>query len=313
MTKMLTKEKLLERWNNCLNNENEQIRVDAEHILELFICKNRFGNRQIILKTNKKIKQIKSSNSINVEHLLGQDGKYIVRLELKRQDLDDEFIHLSYDLIESSHDFNQEELAVNCFTEKFFKWQLLLDNMKSELLSDNEIKGLIGELIFIKDRIKTEESLKVLEAWKIHEDAEKDFVFENSWFEIKTVSSSSDKITISSLEQLDHYNNGEIIINFVDKLERDIKEAITLPFLIEQIRQSLQTSIAIQQFNKKLLYKGYVERIEYQEKFFKFYYMNRYCVNENFPMITRSNVPLNIVAARYDINIKAIEGWLIKE
>lgn len=312
--KLLIKEELLRRWDECPNDGTSQIRVDATHLLDIFISRSVIGNRQIMLITKRRIKKLKSSNSISVEHLLTADGKFVVKFELQRSGLDLEFVYLCYDLIESSRVFTKEDDAVNNFAEKFYRWQLLLDNAKSDLLSDIEVKGLIGELLFIQSKLsKGEDAQKIIDAWKIHEEAERDFVFEDSWFEIKSVGTGADNIKISSLEQLDHNISGEVVVYFIDKLNAETQGAITLPLLIETTIHTLSISSALQLFNKKLLQKGYVARAEYKDKYFKFSHRQRYNVDKDFPKITRASVSPQIVSAHYEISIRAIYDWIIRE
>lgn len=89
----------------------------------------------------------------------------------------------------------------------------------SKLLSENEVLGLIGELLFLKDfAFKVYGVSTGLNGWSGPEPTHKDFSFENNWYEIKTINSYKNSVSISSLEQLDSEFDGHLIVYTMEKM-----------------------------------------------------------------------------------------------
>ena len=59
--------------------------------------------------------------------------------------------------------------------EQYEKWQKLLQKASDSILATNEQKGLIGELIFLKEMIDKEGIEKTLTAWTGPEGSDQDF------------------------------------------------------------------------------------------------------------------------------------------
>ena len=299
-------EDLGKRWNDCRDG---QILVDASHPLKLLLGLSADGNKQLLVPVQEYVSTLKSSASIKVTNGVAGEQKYII-IELINSSLTNEFIYLCIDLIEKSRFQSTPYKSVKALLDSFCKWQQLFDVAKKDLLSGYEIKGLIGEILFINQKIKSGVNANsVIDAWQTHKDAARDFIFDDIWYEIKAVASTSDHVTISSIEQLDHESMGKLAIYFLDK-KNNGDDLINLPMIIKQTKELINDSSVVAQFTRKLLSKGYTYHQEYENEYFDFIKSNFYKVSDSFPVIRKENIPEQILNAKYDISIKAIHSWL---
>lgn len=307
---MIIDNQLEQRWNSCRDG---QLLVDSSHPLKMFLSLSADNNKQLLIPTLKEIHSIKSSSAIKVANGVSGLQNYLI-IELINPLLTKEFVFLCVDLIEKSRNLSSEKDSLKSLIDSFSKWQQLFDDTNQELLSIAEIKGLIGELLFFQSELKKEKKAEdVIFAWKTHKEAARDYIFDDSWFEIKSVNSTSDYVTISSIEQLDHDKDGELVVYFIDRKPNATECTITLPHIIAEIESRFTRSIDLAEFRKKLLSKGYIFHLEYETLFFDNSGCNRYLVDEKFPKIVRSFLARQIVGAKYEISINGITDWLIGE
>ncbi len=314
MILLLSSSDLLNKWESMPCDDFGQMRVDATHKLDLFISKNNQGHPLFYLLTRNQFSNIKSSHAIDVSILHREDGIYILKLELKKMSLFHEFIYLCHSLIECSRTDENESINVKSIITTFHNWQYLLDNSKDELLSDNSLKGLVGELSFILDNLNVKfPALQLLQAWTVRSNAERDFVFEDQWYEIKTIASASNKISITSIEQLDNDIIGEL---WVYKIDLSVgRQAYTFCVfdIINSIYMKLNTFEEESLFSKKLLQKGFVHNDLYSDILFLRTSKARYLIDNTFPKLFRRSICREIVDATYSLDIDMLHTWQIGE
>lgn len=88
----------------------------------------------------------------------------------------------------------------------------------SKILSENEVIGLIGELLFLKDYCFPIYGISIgLNGWSGPEPTHKDFSYKNEWYEIKSINSFKNTVSISSIEQLDSLVEGKLVVYSFEK------------------------------------------------------------------------------------------------
>lgn len=300
---MRTYDDLETRWGAC---KGGQILVDSGHPLKMYLNVNEVGHRELLIPVKKPIQTFQSTVAIDVRNYKSADN-FFFAIELLDDSLVREYVCLCFDLIESSRKAGTEEVALDILILTFKKWYAIMNRVRGDILSENELRGLMGEIKFVIDSIYAGRSPEeIVNAWTIHKDADRDFIFDDDWYEIKTVKSSSDYISISSLEQLNHDCDGYLVIYRLDK--SDNEKAITINGMVEQLRRMLDSDLEIIA-NRILLSKGYVNKDAYNKYTYIFSDVQKYFVNDSFPRITHKDVPDAIIAAKYDICIREIENW----
>ena len=305
---MKTCKELENRWNSC---HGGQILVDHTHPLKMYLSVNEKSNKELLVPISTPVRSFHSTEAIGINNYR-HGNAFLFSIELKTEKLEKEFICLCFDLIESSRKHTSENESRTTFLDTFKKWYSLLATAASNRLSIQEIRGLMGELKYIIDEIENgvEES-KLINAWTTHKDACRDFIFDNCWDEVKTITTTSDFITISSLEQLEHDSNGRLIVYRLDKDETGSSASYTLNSLVEELKKKLSIELETE-LCRKLLIKGYVFDEIYNSFMFLFTQKNLYTVNESFPRISRSSIPRAVSAAKYELQIKQLEEWRIE-
>ena len=305
---MKTADELKMQWNKC--HGIGQVLVDHTHPLSLYLNINSSGNKELLIPVKQKAKFFKSTVSLGVNYYTNLNNTFL-GIELLNEELENEYISLCLDLIESSRNCVDSELSRKKIIETFKKWYFLLADKKNEILSEIEIRGLIGEVRFMLDELDSgKPDDAIVTAWKVYKDSSRDFIYDDVWYEIKTIQSTKDYVTISSLDQLGHDSNGFLTVYVLDKSNQNTLDSITLNSLIGELKSkfSFRSGVAL---DKKLLLKGYQHNKKYDEIPFVVKGKTVYLVNQSFPCLTRSNVSDAICNAEYDIRLSKIDKWKV--
>ena len=303
---MKTFKDLISRWDAC---NGGQLLVDHQHpIKNMYLNVNEKGHRELLIPVNKPVTKFQSTEAIGLTNYKNQKT-YFFAIELLIDGLINEYASLCFDLIQSSRECATSVEAVNTLFDTFRKWYYLMADVNLGILSTREIRGLMGELKFMIDEITDGRSdREIVNAWTIHKDACRDFIFDDTWNEIKTVQSTSDYITISSIEQLDHDMDGYLTVYKLDKAGLNSTQVCTLNSIVNELRALLGV-MAEPILNRKLLAKGYTYNEAYDQYHFTFKGNTRYIVNATFPRISKESLSPAIKSAQYEILLSRIEEW----
>lgn len=304
---------LRNKWGSFKAQKGLLQRLDPNHPMDFFIGINEKGNDELALFTTIEPAQMKSSEALEVEKNIRKDGRWatqILSLDEKNEDI---FSRLCLDLVEVSVDVTSEQEGLNRVIKRFVAWQRLFANLKNDLPM-SVLKGLVGELTFLKklaDHIGWE---RAIESWLGPEGSDRDFVLDYTWYEIKATSTGKDKVTISSLNQLEAENEGNLIIFHVDETSATDATAVSVVKLVDEIKEHIKNMpVQTQEFDNKLLKIGYLKKKSYEDIFFSIGDTWFYKVDNTFPKLVTASVPSEIVAVKYDLSITGIEKWKINE
>ena len=318
MTKVMTimtPNEFKSKWDSIkiIKGEMALQRVNNVHPLDFYVGYNQLGSKEFVLFTNIEPKILLQCDSISIESRLRQDNKYAVCFTLLKQDQSSVFMHLCWDLFEFSKVANSEEQGIKLVESRFKIWQKLMRQGSDGLLPVSVIRGLIGELIFLKDFSFPKYGFKkALDGWVGVEASDRDFVYDDFWYEIKAIDPSASSVHISSIEQLDIDNIGQLVTVIICKTSIIDSEGISLPKLVDSIRTAIRNdSNALLVFEKKMMSVGYIDKKEYYNYCVDFTGFNHYTVDEMFPKIRRINVDVAIIELSYSISLAGIAGWLI--
>ncbi len=221
------------------------------------------------------------------------------------------FYKFGSDLIESISASKNENSSLTAMKNRFFIWKKMFKPLKNQM-SDESYKGLFGELYFINEHLipiyGIDESIKM---WSGAESTNKDFSTGIDWFEVKTISSSRNTVTISSMEQLESNVDGKLIIIKTEKMSDQYDDGkCTVRQLINCIMNQIEDDSLRDAFVDKLVLYGYDEKST-RNITYKVVKMNIYKVIEDFPRVTRNEVPFNaITKLSYEISLSAIDNYL---
>lgn len=289
-------------------------RVDETHILDLYIGRDSMGRDTLFLISETAPPRMFSSQTINVQVGARQDKKWGISFSLVNNKYEDIFCHFCNDIIESSRAIGEKATGAEFICLRYIKWQQMLKKNNSGLLTQAEIKGLIGELYFLNHFLIPWYGEEIaVNSWIGPEKADQDFVCENTWYEIKSTVSGAESICISSVEQLDMPLDGELVIIYLDKTSHANELRVTLNSIYQETIDGLSSELLKQKLSEILLNLGYFKRNEYDEYIYRFSGMGRYHVGVDFPSLRRTAVPAALVNAKYDLSIAFISRFLREE
>ena len=137
-----------------------------------------------------------------------------------------------------------------------------------------------------------------------------DYIIDDTWYEVKTISSSRTEVGISSIEQLDCVKPGELVVIRTDKTSVTNTDAVNLNALYKDLITMLPDD-SRERFSTMLLRYGYYPRPEYEDEEYTFEIKatTRYAVSSDFPCIRRRNLPDSITEAKYSLALSAIDSY----
>ena len=252
---------------------------------------------------------VTSSIAITAEYVLLESGHYALKFVLNYPSLDELFIKLCWDLINMPYGNGNSEYLI---LQRYKNWMKLLQKGIPNLLSVNRQKGLIGELLYLEEQIHAIGEDKAVQAWVGPEGIDQDFIFVDTWSEIKTTTIASDSIVISSIQQLDGIFPGSLIVFFMDKTTSSGKNVVSLSGLVDRIKLILNSENK-DTFMCKLALVGFLETDAkaYAEVRFIVKEKRAYKVDVSFPKLTGENVPSEIVNVRYELSLSAIDHYRV--
>lgn len=308
---MLTSDTLKVRWSSVTEVAGGYSRIDPVHPLELYIGYEGLGQRSLLLISRTEPHQVPSSKSVVVQVGQRADGKWSTSFRLVRREQEEVFLQLCCDLIESSRQPCGDQ-GVESLLDRYRRWHKLMERQADGLLSESARKGLIGELLFLQHLLaRGKNPADAVGGWMGPERGDRDFVFQDGWYEIKTVGASATNVTISSLEQLDAPAPGALVICFVDKTSSGDPAGFTLNCKVNELRAMMQdTPTVLETFDTKLAVDfGYMPMREYDSPSYRTNGMQRYTVDSRFPRLTKANVPVQVAGATYEISLSALSEW----
>ena len=295
-------------------------RVNPDHVLNLFEGEDDDGRPCLVLfsgntPTSADFSRLKSSRSIDVKLRQRTDGLYALSFSLIDPNMKDLFDSFIKDMVLSSEGIPTDKTGLSFISRRYSAWRNLFNKTEVCKLSFKEIKGLIGELLFMKYYMFAEYGFeKAVKAWVGPDGADQDYRIDNTWFEIKTTTSGNTAIEISSLEQLDCPGSGFLVVMKLDVSSIADSNSITLNSVIEEMRSILSIYGCEEFFDTKLVQSGYYYQEEYNQICFSYNGMFRFVVDDDFPVLRRKDIRHNeIINATYFIetnNLKDVGGEL---
>ena len=287
-------------------------RIDDEHILDLHIGLDEKGRKSIELRSMFKPVKVTGTSAIDVTQYTKPEYNTI-RFSLKDDDMSGLFYKFCEDIIEQTKELKNEKDGYKAITTRFFQWKKMFVLSKNTFLTEPEIMGMIGEILFLRGPLADEIGLsEALKSWSGQELTHKDFSCSDKWYEVKTISRGNTTVRISSLEQLDSDKNGELIVYSLEKMS-PAYNGISLNKLILETRQMFLSADDADTFLAKVAMQGYEYNNYYDEFVFEVSGLTRYKVTDQFPKLTHANVPKEITKANYDLALAEIMSFSTKE
>ena len=174
-------------------------RLNGNSALDLYVGKNDSGLYSFEYRGAFTPIKVKCSELILVEQFK-HDSFNSICFSLEKDELLERFSIFCQDLADAVDGITDVNQGYKEICNRFFSWKKLFKPSTGNL-TEPEIMGIIGELLFLKDTmIPTFGVEKAIESWMGPEKTHKDFSFDDKWIEIKTVSSGKELVKISSIK-----------------------------------------------------------------------------------------------------------------
>jgi hypothetical protein len=319
----MTSIELKQKWSglseNPVTSGFRSLRISADCICELYLGVSSEGKRCLILALPKSkrldFKGVQKEN-LSIEYFA---EKNLIVLQLTDIDFRDLFDDLVLSLYHGIKNLSEVDEYSKHFIQAFYRWSEFFEDKKSDLHSEDAIKGLIGELLVLKLLIAEPHRPEInflLNSWKGPYDKGNDFELENKNLEVKTKSPSGIDVKISSEFQLE-ISQGKGLELYVVSLQSDFTVGIHIRDLILEIKKLIQESSGDNTiFWKALSQKNITAKNVNQYDKYRFQPINWIsynCADENFPKLSRSNIPEEVSALKYHLRTNLLTSFIIEQ
>ena len=295
-------------------------RADSTHSFDFFWGKDISGDYLFLFECDASIRfpgKVSLLQGIDIS-LPASDGDRKTRLILRLNNKDDWdiFYSLCLDLIQATSSCSNEESVVAVIVRRLERWHIFLKKYRTKIMSEFEQKGLIGELLFLKDYLFPKFSVsEALSFWQGPLDAPQDFCICDTAVEVKCqLGTSKPLIRISSVEQLNtQLSRLYLFVVTVGKGAKSTDNVINLPIIIGEIREDIQKSqpSSGDLFEDLLLQAGYMDLQEYSEFHFVLSSFRFYEVTDDFPKFHPNDIPEGIVNISLDIMLDKCSQFIV--
>lgn len=274
--------------------------LDSQHKLEFYIGMDDKGRKCLILRSKFKPEFIKSTSAIDISIGQVRNNIWSLGFHLVHNSMSGLFYKFCDDIVESSRNLPESVNGMSYVVKRYNSWKKLFYNLKKDLLSENEIMGLLGELLFLKTTMLKNYNPEVaINSWSGCDKTHKDFSVDNLWYEIKSTKSSSLTVKIHSIEQLDSNDDGHLVVFEFEKMS-ELFDGLSLNNLIRDLLNIIPDDLT-DVFLEKLKSVGYNYDDGYDKYVYRISSHNSYLVNDDFPRIKKDFIPASIVKMEYEI------------
>lgn len=285
--------------------------VDIDHPLKIYIGIDEQSHYALEFRGEFTINRIKSAHSIGIKQYKN-DVFSSITFYLTDSDMLDNFCVFCDDIINSTRDVSDCKNGYNVLINRFYSWKKMFQTKRS-ILNQFEIMGLIGELLFLRDFMFPNYGFdRSLQAWSGRELTHKDFSLDSYWYEVKAMSVGKPSVKISSLEQLNSQNDGELVVYNMEQMS-PAYDGVSLNKLGNSIINLLKTDENKDAFIRSVIDSGFCFDSVYDEFVYDITSLDRYLVNQTFPKLTKIDVNEAISKVQYEILLSEIQTHKIEQ
>ena len=297
-----------ELWLELAHSQGRPVfrRVDEEHPLDLYAGLSATESWMLMLVSKEEPPAPPPYDTISVSSRQRADGSWALLLELNSKDLFLPFARLCQDLIDASRLCDRDGPSI--IISRLARWRRLLE-VSRKALSEPALRGLIGELLILRDSIAPRFGFSAsVNAWIGPSKAPQDFLLGGVAVEVKTITPTATSISISSLDQLDANSQLDLATILLTPSSSDQSGAFNPITLVHSISNNLDDQ-TLMEFNLRLAEAGYEELPEYESKWYHCSGVRYYGIGEGFPRLTTTTAPHGIIEATYQVSINSCTSY----
>jgi len=246
----------------------------------------------------------------------GNQGKRLI-VTLTDSSSEDIFATLCEDLCDVAKSASSEAECVALELERLARWQRFLQKHSGSGLTEEEQRGLLGELVFLKDvAMPRIEHRLAVESWLGPKGNAQDFEFEGGGVEVKaTIAAPPQTIQVSSVRQLDNLGLPSLFL-YVLPLQPHVSAGRSLPDIVRDVRQHLaEEPQAARLLDDRLTDAGYMDSHaeKYEGDRYAFRPPSFFRVREGFPRIVEADLMDGVGCVEYSLALSACAPFVVDE
>jgi hypothetical protein len=250
---------------------------------------------------------------INEYYIHQRERKRVIDIQCNLSHYIEEFNEIIKEIAKAIID--NGEIPYQAINRVIRNWKAFWSNQQRQLLTDEQIIGLVCELLIIK-RLCYINPSNTLNSWTGPSKQRHDFIFSDWSFEIKGTRTQGHTHTINGIDQLKSYNDKSLaFISFIVSIT-DGDRSENLQSIVESIiNESLVARPdLVVKFNELLSLYGYspLYAEEYRRCKIDILEATLFIVNNSFPRLTSDNLhaPLDtrVTSVRYNISLDGLTG-----
>jgi len=216
---------------------------------------------------------------------------------------------LCRDIVDASARAADAPRSIAAVLRRLDHWQSMLAIGRREELTDQEIRGLIGELTVL-DHISEQVGIDTaIRTWVAPDDHPQDFALPLGLIEVKTrLAGSRQTATISSLEQLEA--TGQPLLLVAIECAPD-DQAPSLNALVCALteRAAAAGGGLKDRLDLALIRRGYEHSVRYESQCYRVSGVRAFTVEPTFPRLARSTTDMRIRSATYCLDLTALSDF----
>lgn len=230
----------------------------------------------------------------------------------------DIFLTLCKDIVSASSMADTEREAVATFLARTWRWHHLLRGGGDGRLSAEEQKGLIGELLVLKNTLAPDIGIRdAVKAWRGPTGAPKDFEVGRISVEVKARRGAARPfVAISSEDQLDPDGTDALYLYVVelDVAPDNVSTAFTLTDIARQVGDLVNSDhAAIEIFDNLLVASGFLWDDDYSDFRWIAGPHRLFQVDGAFPSVTRAKAGPGVSQIRYEVELPECEPFRVDD
>ena len=284
--------------------------------VEVYFGKNELGQDSLLFLVPLLFPQNLLSNLTDTDlmsiHLVHrEDGMTVLAFDLRDSNYKSIFLSFSENMISYICHNQNDGNVFDTIVLRYVQWQKLLRRNSRSILSVREVRGLIGELLFLKDYlIPMEGAAKALSYWTGPYGSDQDFRTPCMWYEVKTIAGIKNTVIVSSVDQLDtnQYGKGVLVVFSLDTTVLADINSITINKLVAEIKLKLTDQESCVLDDILFVRNGYYSRAEYDsgEYVVRKLACDMYCIDENSPVLRKRDIPASVVSVEYELSLAGL-------
>ena len=240
--------------------------------------------------------------------------RIVIRLTDREQR--DIFLRFCRDIVDATVRATTEEQAVELFLARTWRWHRLLQGGRDARLSDEEQKGLVGELLVLERHLLPRlDATDAVRCWTGPLGTPQDFEVAGIHVEAKARGSTTPRVNISSELQLESGNADTLFLHVTEVViaTEGTAGAFTVTEVAERIRAMIagHAIVAAEFFEERLSAVGFDWADDYSDKLWLVVGESLYEVRDGFPRIVPEMFPGGVENVRYAISLPDCESFRV--